>query len=175
VARVLGLIKSDLKQKTFTQEQTNLMTQKQQNQQFRFPMTRILVIDDEQEVRQAYKTVLEKLDCQVHTAKDGLEGLDQFIQRIYDVVITDYNLSHLDGLQMLEHFQQIDARVPIIFSSGLADEDVIDEVMQNGAFAFIPKPAKIEQLLINISRAIYQKPAHKSDTTPETQPSATAR
>jgi DNA-binding NtrC family response regulator len=135
-------------------------------------MTRILVIDDEPEIRQAYKTVLEKLDCQVHTATDGLDGLDHFIQRIYDVVITDYNLGHIDGLQMLEHFQQIDAKVPVIFSSGLADEDIIEEVMQGGAFDFIPKPAKIEELLISISKALYQKPMHKSDVEPEAAPSA---
>lgn len=137
-------------------------------------MTRILVIDDEPEIRQAYKTVLEKLDCTVHTAKDGLDGLDQFISRIYDVVITDYNLTYIDGLQMLEHFQQIDAKVPVIFSSGLADEEIIDEVMQCGAFDFIPKPAKVEQLLISISKAIYQKPAHKTDQEPDVMPTPSA-
>ena len=126
-------------------------------------MTRILVIDDEKETRQAYKSVLEKLDCLVDVADDGIDGLERFLNKIYDVVITDYNLEDIDGLQMLEHFQHIDSRVPVIFSSGLADDEVIDEVMQGGAFDFIPKPANIEQLLLSISKAIYFKPTHKSD------------
>ena len=130
-------------------------------------MTRILVIDDEKETRQAYKSVLEKLDCLVDIADDGIDGLERFLNKIYDVVITDYNLEDIDGLQMLEHFQHIDSKVPVIFSSGLADDEVIDEVMQGGAFDFIPKPANIEQLLLSISKAIYYKPQHKSDTQPE--------
>ncbi len=133
-------------------------------------MTRILVIDDERETRQAYKTVLEKLDCLVDVADDGIDGLERFLNKIYDVVITDYNLDNIDGMQMLEHFQHIDSKVPVIFSSGLADDEVIDEVMQGGAFDFIPKPANIERLLLSISKAIYFKPAHKTDT--DTPPGA---
>lgn len=126
-------------------------------------MTRILVIDDEVEMRQAYKSVLEKMDCQVDMADDGIDGLERFLNKIYDVVITEFNLDDLDGMQMLEHFQQIDAKVPIIFSSCLADEEVIQEVLENGAVAFLPRPAKVDDLLISISRAIYFKPHSVSD------------
>jgi DNA-binding NtrC family response regulator len=126
-------------------------------------MTRILVIDEEAEMRLAYKTVLEKLDCQVDMATDGVEGLERFLNKIYDVVITEFNLENLDGMQMLEHFQHIDPKVPIIFSSGLADEEVIREVLENGAVDFLPKPAKIDQLLISISKAIYYKPHSVTD------------
>ena len=126
-------------------------------------MTRILVIDEEADMRQAYKSVLEKLDCQVDMAIDGLEGLDRFMNKIYDVVITEFNLDKIDGLQMLEHFQQIDSKVPVIFSSGLADEAVIDEVMAGGASDFLQKPANLDQLLGSISRAIYFKPHVNSD------------
>ena len=132
-----------------------------------FPMTRILVIDDELEIRQAYKTVLEKLDCTVDVADDGIDGLERFLNKIYDVVITDYNLETIDGMQMLEHFQHIDSKVPVIFSSGLADDEVIEEMMESGAFDFIPKPANIERLLMSISRAIYYKPTNASDNAPE--------
>jgi DNA-binding NtrC family response regulator len=126
-------------------------------------MTRILVIDDQKEIQQAYKTVLEKLDCHVDIAKDGIDGLECFLNRIYDVVITDYILEDIDAIQMLEHFQYIDSKVPVIFSSGVADDEVIAEVMQSGAFDFIPKPANVEKLLMAISRAIYYKPNQKSD------------
>jgi DNA-binding NtrC family response regulator len=153
-----------MKQKyTIQKADTNL---NQKTGKHSFPMTRILVIDDEKEIKQAYKTVLEKLDCQVDIADDGIDGLERFLNKIYDVVITDYNLETIDGLQMLEHFQHIDSKVPVIFSSGLADQDVIEEVMEGGAFDFIPKPANIEQLLMSISRAIYYKPTHKSDEAP---------
>lgn len=114
-------------------------------------------------MRQAYKTVLEQLDCQVDMANDGIDGLELFLNKIYDVVISEFNLDSFDGLQMLEHFQQIDSKVPIIFSSGLADEDVIREVLENGAVDFLPKPAKIDQLLVSISKAIYFKPHNVSD------------
>jgi DNA-binding NtrC family response regulator len=126
-------------------------------------MTRILVIDDEVAMRQSYKTVLEKMDCQVDMADDGIDGIEKFLNKIYDVVITEFNLDSLDGLQMLEHFQHIDAKVPIIFSSSLADEDVIQEVLDNGAVDFLPHPVKVDDLLISISKAIYFKPHSVSD------------
>ncbi|MDZ7880319.1 MAG: response regulator [Saprospiraceae bacterium] len=135
-------------------------------------MTRILVIDEEADMRQAYKSVLEKLDCQVDMAIDGLEGLDCFMNKIYDVVITEFNLDKIDGLQMLEHFQQIDAKVPVIFSSGLADETVIDEVMASGATDFLQKPANLDLLLGSISKAIYCKPHKSSDKNNEAMPGA---
>lgn len=127
-------------------------------------MTRILVIDNEIEMREAYKTVLEKLDCQVDMADDSIDGLELFLNKIYDVVISEFNLDCLDGLQMLEHFQQIDSKVPIIFSSGLADEEVIQEVLDHGAVDFLPRPAQIEQLLVSISKAIYFKPHNITDS-----------
>jgi DNA-binding NtrC family response regulator len=126
-------------------------------------MTRILVIDDEKAMRQAYKTVLEKMDCQVDMAEDGIDGIERFLNKIYDVVITEFNLETLDGMQMLEHFQQIDPKVPIIFSSSLADDDVIQEVLENGAVDFLPRPAKVDDLLISISKAIYFRPHNVSD------------
>jgi DNA-binding NtrC family response regulator len=135
-------------------------------------MTRILVVDEEADMRQAYKSVLEKLDCQVDMAIDGLEGLDRFMNKIYDVVITEFNLDKIDGLQMLEHFQQIDSKVPVIFSSGLADETVIDEVMASGATDFLQKPANLDQLLVSISKAIYYKPHKSSDKNNDAMPGA---
>ncbi len=126
-------------------------------------MTRILVIDDEKAMRQAYKTVLEKMDCQVDMAEDGIDGIERFLNKIYDVVITEFNLDMLDGMQMLEHFQQIDPKVPIIFSSSLADDDIIQEVLENGAVDFLPRPAKVDDLLISISKAIYFRPHGVSD------------
>ena len=126
-------------------------------------MTRILVIDDEAEMRQSYKRGLEKMDCQVDMADDGIDGLERFLNKIYDVVITEFNLGDLDGMQMLEHFQQIDSKVPIIFSSCMADDDVIQEVLENGAVAFLPRPAKMDDLLVSISKAIYFRPHGISD------------
>ena len=126
-------------------------------------MTRILVIDEEKATLQAYKRILERLNCQVDVATDGLEGVEQFLNRIYDVVITEFNLDKLDGLQMLEQFQAIDARVPVIFSSGLADEETIEEILSHGAVDFLPKPANLQQLAVSIRKAIYDKPHRTSD------------
>ena len=126
-------------------------------------MTRVLVLDEETSMSQSYKFILEKMDCKVDVAKDSFDALDCFIHRIYDLVITDFNLDNIDGLQMLEHFQQIDSKIPVIFSSFLADEDVIEEILSSGAFDFIPKPADVDHLLRAFTKALNDRPHSISD------------
>ena len=78
-------------------------------------MTRILVIDDEVEMRQAYKTVLEKLDCQVDMANDGIDGLERFLNKIYDVVITEFNLDNLDACKCSSISNKLIQKCPLFF------------------------------------------------------------
>ncbi len=126
-------------------------------------MTRVLVIDDEKRIRESYKNLLKTMDCVVDVAHGSLEGIDCFISRIYDVVLTDFNLDELNGLQMLEFFQIIDAKIPVIFFSGIVDSKVIAKILEQGAFDFVPHSAGTRFLLHTISKAVYERPNHVTD------------
>ena len=129
-------------------------------------MTRVLVIDDEKCIRDTYKNLLETMNCMVDVAQGSLEGIDRFISKIYDVVLTDFNLEELNGLQMLEFFQTIDANIPVVFYSDVADNRVIDKILAQGAFDFVPHSAGTRFLLHIISKAVYERPHHVTDDEP---------
>ncbi len=128
-------------------------------------MTRVLVIDDKKRIRESYKNLLKTMNCVVDSAQGSLEGIDCFFNKIYDVVITDFNLEELNGLQMLECFQTIDSKIPVIFFSGIADNDVIAKILEQGAFDFVPHSAGTRFLLHIISKAVYERPNHVTDVT----------
>ena len=129
-------------------------------------MTRVLIIDDKKRIRDAYRILLEKMDCLVDVAQGSLEGIDCFISKIYDVVLTDFKLDELDGLQMLEFFQTIDSKIPVVFYSDIADGNTIKKILEKGAFDFVPHSAGTRFLLHIISKAVYERPHQVSDDTP---------
>ena len=129
-------------------------------------MTRVLVINDEKRIRDAYRILLEKMNCLVDVAQGSLEGIDCFISKVYDVVLTDFNLIELDGLQMLEFFQTIDSKIPVVFYSDIEDGKVIKKILDQGAFDFVPHSAGTRFLLHIISKAVYERPHHVTDDTP---------
>ena len=129
-------------------------------------MTRVLIIDDKKRIRDAYRNLLLKMNCLVDVAQGSLEGIDCFISKVYDVVLTDFKLDELDGLQMLEFFQTIDANIPVVFYSDIVDGNTIKKILDQGAFDFVPHSAGTRFLLHIISKAVYERPHHITDNTP---------
>ena len=117
-------------------------------------MSRILVIDDEQSIRNSLKEVLEYEKYEVDLATEGREGLEMFEKNQYDVVLCDIKMPKMDGIEVLEKIFEQTTDIPIIMISGHGNIDTAVESLKKGAYDFIEKPLDLNRLLITIKNAL---------------------
>ncbi len=117
-------------------------------------MAKILIVDDEQNIRRTLKEILEFEQYEVDEASDGLECLARLKQQKYDVVILDIKMPKMDGMEALERIQILAPDTPVVMISGHANIDTAVEAVKKGAFDFISKPPDLNRLLITIRNAM---------------------
>src|SRR5262249_2988108 len=90
------------------------------------------------------------------TATDGEEGLAIYREHHneIDVVLLDYSMPKLTGLQVFHAMQQLDPRVCVIFSSGYTMDKDSDQLLASGARAFLPKPYRAEDLIRTVQHVL---------------------
>jgi two-component system nitrogen regulation response regulator NtrX len=117
-------------------------------------MATILVIDDEEAIRNALRDILEMEDYEVEEAKDGIDALSKIKTKSFDAIICDIKMPKMDGMEVLERVHLISPDTPIIMISGHGDIDTAVETVKKGAFDFISKPPDLNRLLITIRNAL---------------------
>jgi PAS domain S-box-containing protein len=118
----------------------------------------ILVADDEPLVRELGRAVLERAGFRVVTATDGAEALAVYQARAaeIDLILLDYTMPRLTGLQVMEALLQAGASVPVVLSSGYALEGEVQQFLAAGARAFMPKPYRPQELVQTVQRVLDQ-------------------
>lgn len=114
---------------------------------------KIMVIDDEQIVGKRLKPALEKSGDIVETFEDGEEALARFEEEPFDIVVTDIRMDRIDGIEVLERVLSRSSRTKVIIITGYATVEVAREALLKGAFDFIAKPFKPDDLREIIRRA----------------------
>jgi DNA-binding NtrC family response regulator len=114
---------------------------------------RIMVIDDENIVGKRLKPALEKAGDVVETFEDGKQALERFDEQPFDIVVTDVRMDEIDGIEVLEQVLARSSRTKVIIITGYATVEVAREALTKGAFDFIAKPFKPNDLRAIIDRA----------------------
>jgi len=117
-------------------------------------MAKILIIDDDSSIRETIDLYLTEEGHEVHTAINGTEGLNKFVENTPDVVILDIRLPDIDGFTVLEDLQEEDENVKVIMITAHHDMDTTINAMKAGAFDYIRKPLNINELDITIHKAL---------------------
>ncbi|MGK7388730.1 MAG: sigma-54-dependent transcriptional regulator [Candidatus Cyclobacteriaceae bacterium M2_1C_046] len=117
-------------------------------------MAKILIIDDEESIRNTLKEILEFEKYEVDEAKDGIEGLQKLKTEAFDAVLCDIKMPKIDGLEVLEQSQEegIEAQFIMISAHGTIETAV--EATKKGAFDFIQKPPDLNRLLVSLRNAL---------------------
>ncbi len=117
-------------------------------------MAKILIIDDEQSIRNTLKEILEYEKYTVAEAKDGVEGLKMLDKEQFDVALCDVKMPKIDGLEVLQKAMEegIDTQFIMISAHGTIETAV--EATKKGAYDFIQKPPDLNRLLITIRNAM---------------------
>jgi len=119
---------------------------------------KLLVIDDDYSLREMMELMLRGAGHQVTLAADGSSGLQAAAEQEFDVIISDIKMPGLSGLDVLKRLRSAGRTTPLILVSAYAQPGTAVEAMRDGAYDFIPKPFKPNDLLTVVDAAL----AHRS-------------
>jgi two-component system response regulator AtoC len=115
---------------------------------------RILVVDDEPNIRKVLKAFLRRAGHEVSEAADGYEAIHLLSQEIHDVVVSDLKMPGLDGIGLLSHCKEEHPGLPVILITAHGTVDSAVEAIKRGAHDYITKPFDQDELLRIITNAL---------------------
>ncbi len=125
---------------------------------------RILVADDEPNLRRVLSAILSREGYEVHQAADGAEALER-LDSSMDVVITDLKMPRVDGMQVLRTVSAEFPKVPVIMITAFGSVDNAVAAVKAGAFDYIEKPFEQEQIRQIVEKAVRQASANRDEPT----------
>ena len=110
---------------------------------------RLLIADDDEMVRNLMLKALEDQNYDVEVVKNGIEALRRFEKTFYDLIITDYDMPEMNGLELIRKVRLKDPVIPILVITG---KGPVDDLLESGATACLTKPVEILKLKNTIDR-----------------------
>ncbi len=114
----------------------------------------ILVVDDELSMREFLKILLEKEGFEVITASEATSAIDLIKKQDFDLILSDIKMPGMGGLTLLEKIKEINSSLPVIMITAYASPENAVIAMKSGAFDYITKPFKVDEILKIIKSAI---------------------
>ncbi len=114
---------------------------------------RILIIDDEENMLHMLKTILSKEGYEIVTAGNGIEGLEKIETNLFDTILCDLRMPEMDGLSFLKTVKVKNIDSTIIMMSAYGTIDLAVEAMKHGAYDYISKPFKPDEIILNLRKA----------------------
>lgn len=119
---------------------------------------KILVVDDEEDIRQLLTELLTSEGYTVYSAENGAEGFDQFRNTSPDLVITDVKMPVRNGLDLLKDIRSTGTDVDVIVLTGHSDEKTAIDCLHCGAYDYLLKPLEeLDVLLASVQRALQKR------------------
>jgi putative nucleotidyltransferase with HDIG domain len=115
---------------------------------------KILVVDDEEAIREVISTLLDAQGFRCTTCVNGKVGLEAFRKDSYDLVLSDIVMPEMDGLKLLAELRMADPDVPAIMVTAMHDISIALEAIRAGAYDYILKPFEKDQLYLSVRRAL---------------------
>ncbi len=131
---------------------------------------KILIVDDEDEMRMALETTLKRDGYQVITAENGRQGLDRFEGGGFDLVITDVKMPKMNGLDLLREVKDRSPKTAVVMMTAYGDIDNAVQTMKEGAFDYLLKPFSAEILSATVNRVFLTAAAPFTPARPADAP-----
>jgi two-component system, NtrC family, response regulator PilR len=125
---------------------------------------KILVVDDEQSMREFLEIMLKKEDYKVSLASNGEEVLKLLERDIFDLVLLDVRMPKMDGIAVLKKIKALAAETIVIMITAYASHDTAVKAMKEGAYDYITKPFKIDEIKLIIKNALEKKNLQKENS-----------
>ena len=116
---------------------------------------KLLIVDDEPDMLKLLGMIIrDKTKYETISTNNPAEAIELVKQGGYDLVITDLKMPGLDGVEMLEAVKKYDSDIPVIIMTAYGTVETAEESLRKGAFDFITKPFRKEQILFTIEKAL---------------------
>jgi EAL domain-containing protein (putative c-di-GMP-specific phosphodiesterase class I) len=115
---------------------------------------RVLLIDDNDAVRQAYAELLSNSGTNVDTACNGIDAIKRLKKTAYDAIVSDITMPGMDGVQFLRAVRELDLDVPVILYTGNPALESAVRAVEHGAFRYLLKPVAPREMQETVQRAI---------------------
>ncbi|MDX2185881.1 MAG: sigma-54 dependent transcriptional regulator [Opitutaceae bacterium] len=134
-------------------------------------MATVLIVDDLLSIHEMLDAVIQPTGFATAFATDGEKALARFKTERQDIVLADIDMKPMDGLTLLKHLKQIDPHVVVIIMTAYANTDSALQALKYGAFDYLQKPFRVDELIATLRRGIDYKTALATDVA---QPSKSA-
>ncbi|WP_413586986.1 response regulator [Bdellovibrio sp. HCB274] len=115
---------------------------------------KLLIIDDEEDLREVLTAILEDSAGQIDTAANGIEGIEKLKSNHYDAILSDEKMPKKSGLEVLKWMRENNINTPFIMHTGYGQKDIIQEAQKLGVFALIDKPWNEKKLIETVKTAL---------------------
>lgn len=116
---------------------------------------RLLIVDDEQDIRDLLSDQLKELKVEIVTAKDGQEAWELIHSQTFNAILCDVTMPRMTGVELLKKLKAEGSKIPFVVLTGYANNTAA-EVLALGAFDFLQKPWDEYSLMIVMRKALTQ-------------------
>ncbi|HEU5412388.1 MAG TPA: response regulator, partial [Candidatus Angelobacter sp.] len=116
---------------------------------------KVLIVEDEENERTGLAELISAWGYRTETAKDGLDGLEKAATWFPGIVVTDFKMPRMDGMELLQRLSEQPQPVAVVLLTAQGSIDVAVDAMKSGAYDFIQKPVdptRLRQILQNAAR-----------------------
>jgi two-component system response regulator PilR (NtrC family) len=114
---------------------------------------RVLIVDDEENIREVLSSYLESMNYDVVVAEDGQDALSKYRKGEFDLIISDLLMPNIDGLELLKRIRNLDKDIIFLMITGYPSIETAVEAIKKGAYDYITKPFHMEDVKLRIERA----------------------
>ncbi len=125
-------------------------------------MKRILIVDDDEQIRKLLVEYFQQLGYEVKFAANGAEALGKLSQNDIDCIISDLVMPDMDGLELLKQIRSQNLKIPFLIITGYPTIETAIEVIKHGAYDYIAKPVQLDEVRIKVERALHTKKLERS-------------
>ena len=129
----------------------------------------ILLVDDDEWIRDSLSLFFESEGCHLTALETAEEGVEALKKHDYDILVTDYRLPGMDGLELLRHIQDTQPHIMTVLITAYKSEDVVSEAVKLGIQDFIEKPFTTKTIEESLTRLLKKREQRSQNKHPHDQ------